>query len=624
LRILNILYYRFLIVILISFIITRCAIQVPPQGGPVDTAPPVVEESTPSNYAVLFDQTLVRINFNEYVTVNDINNQITISPIPAREPDFNLKGKSIQIDFIEKLKDSITYSINFGTAIRDYTVGNVLNNYRFVFSTGIIIDSCEIKGIVNDAFDLKPIEKCYVMLYDIFSDSIPLKEKPLYYARTDKTGQFEITNIRNGKYKIFALVDLNSNYMFDLPNETIAFLDTLVVSSVMINPIPINDTVSINPDSIKAMKTDTIKIRKDIALKDSISLDTAKLDSLRKSIALMESIRKDSLKNDSISKIKFYKLFMFQEKDTVQKLLKSNATESIKLTFIFRKGVKNLQIKPLNVEYDTVWKLEERSPTNDTIIYWLLKIKTDSLTLQVIDDGKIIDTTELRVGQTKVVLGKGSAVPTKFELRTNISSSGFDYYKPLLLNTPTPIKEYDLSRIKLLVKKDSLQDTLQIIPYFKDSIKKVLQIDYKWQEKANYTLFIPKGTFRDLHNNSNDTIIMPFKTKTYDDYGTLQINVILPDSSGNCNYIVQMLDDKEKVLSEKIILISGKNKYDYLNPGNYRIKVIKDSNGNGKWDSGYYTRKLQPEKVYYYPSIITIKAAWDITDLEVDLKKTDN
>lgn len=593
-------YQLYFAVIIVLILTIRCAIQVPPSGGAVDVTPPSVKESTPPNYSTKFKENRIKIQFNEYIVLTEMSNQVTISPIPEHEPDINIRGKSIQIDFFEKLKDSITYTINFGNSIRDYTVGNIFENYQYIFSTADKLDSSEIKGTVMDAFNLKPIEKCYVMIYDLDADSLPLNKKPLYFAKTDKSGYFEIKYIRSGKYKIFALVDENSNYLFDLPNESLAFIDTLVVSRNM----------------IKKTKTDSSLIKSDSLLqkKDSIAYKKKKsADSIK--------MRTDSIIADSLNKMKLYKLFLFQEKDTVQQLLKATVSEEIKITFVFKQPVKNLLIKPLNVVYDTVWKLEERNSTNDTIIYWLLKIKTDSLILQVSDNGKILDTSELRIGKQKVIPGKGSLLPTKIAFKTNIDGNGFDYYNPLILSSSSPIVKYDLSLIKLMVKKDTVQDSLKFAAHFNDSINKSIQIDYKWNEGKKYTLFIPKGAFKDAHNNINDTIILPFSTKTFDDYGTLQVNVTLPDSGNTNNYIVQLLNDKENVCSEKHILKSQKVKFDFIDPGSYKIKVICDSNSNGKWDTGNYMEKLQPEKVYYYPSVITIKAGWDIIDQEVNLKK---
>ncbi len=609
---LNIKSYQLVFVVLLVCLLTsRCAIQVPPSGGPADVVPPVVKSTTPPNYSSQFKENKIRIYFNEYVEIKEASEQITISPIPEMDPDFSTKGKSIQVEFFEKLKDSTTYTINFGNSIKDYTVGNPLNNYQYVFSTGDYVDTSEIKGSVLDAFSLKPIEKCYVMIYDNNIDSLPLKEKPLYYAKTNKSGYFEIRNIRNGKYKIFALFDLNSNYIYDLPNETIAYIDTLVVSRIMDKPKPINDTMQIKKDSALIKKDSLAKLNKKV-IKDPIKI---KKDSIFK-----DSIRKDSLFTDSISKHNKYKLFLFQEKDTIQQLIKSSITENIKLTFIFKQGVKDLKIKPLNINYDTIWKLEEYNLTNDTIVYWLLKIKTDSLILQISDNGKILDTAEFKVGKTtKVLLGKGSPIPAKVSLKTNVGTEGFDYFKPLILSSTAPIIKYDLSKIKLTVKKDSIQDTLSFAIQFIDSLNKVLKIDYKWEEEKDYALFIPSGTLKDIHNNLNDTLIIPFKTRKYNDYGTMQLNVTLPDSSGRYNYIIQLLDNKEKVLAERSILQSKKVKYDFIEPGNYIVKIIRDSNGNGKWDTGNYMKNIQPEKVYYYPSPITIKAGWDIVDQEVNL-----
>ncbi len=138
-------------------------------------------------------------------------------------PEILVKGKKLIIKLKSELTSNTTYSLNFGNAISDITENNVFPNYKYVFSTGDYIDSLSYAGSVINAFDRTPKENIYVLLYDLFQDSIPLKELPRYVALTNKKGEFSITNIANGDYKLFAINDINSNYLFDLPNEEIGF-----------------------------------------------------------------------------------------------------------------------------------------------------------------------------------------------------------------------------------------------------------------------------------------------------------------------------------------------------------------------------------------------------------------
>ena len=72
------------------------------------------------------------------------------------------------------------------------------------------------------------------------------------------------------------------------------------------------------------------------------------------------------------------------------------------------------------------------------------------------------------------------------------------------------------------------------------------------------------------------------------------------------------MDEKENVLRKITLLLNKIGEFKNVDPGNYKMKLIYDSNHNGKWDTGNYRKKLQPEKVKYYPEPLNIRANWDM------------
>ena len=231
---------------MLSFI--RCANVVSPTGGPKDKLPPVVLLASPENQSTMFHGKEIHITFDEYVTLNNPNSNILISPPLENNPDYKLNGKSLIIKFKEPLRADVTYSINFGEAIKDLHEGNILKGYSYVFSTGDNIDTLTLEGKLLQADTHKPTADYYVMLYcdendTIGIDSLPYLVKPYYLTKSDKDGNFKFSGLKERDYLIFALKDENSNLRFDLPNESIAFLDSLVK--------PIHDIqFTINNDSL--------------------------------------------------------------------------------------------------------------------------------------------------------------------------------------------------------------------------------------------------------------------------------------------------------------------------------------------------------------------------------------
>ncbi|MFB0925536.1 MAG: Ig-like domain-containing protein [Vicingaceae bacterium] len=214
-------------------ILVSCAQIRPLTGGEKDETAPKELVSTPINGATNFIEKTIVVEFDEFIKLTNVTSQLIVSPLMETPPVIMVKGKKLVIKLQSDLSENTTYSLNFGNAITDITESNIFPNYKYVFSTGPIIDSLSYSGTVLNAFDLSKKESIYVLLYDQFEDSIPLKELPRYVALTDEEGKYSITNIAQGEYKFFAIKDINNNYLFDLPNEEIAFMDeTIFIDSI--------------------------------------------------------------------------------------------------------------------------------------------------------------------------------------------------------------------------------------------------------------------------------------------------------------------------------------------------------------------------------------------------------
>lgn len=205
-----------------------CANVVAPGGGEKDITPPAPQSFIPDTNSVNFEAREIRIQFDEYLQLNDVFNQVLVSPPLNTPPDIRMKGKTLIVSISDTLKENTTYTINFGQAIKDLTEGNTLDNFTYVFSTGPVLDSLQVTGTVKDRVTDKPVQKAYVVLYLEPSDTSFATTRPYYFARTDETGGFTIKNVRAGNYGLYALEDMNFNYFYDLPNERIAFQDSLL------------------------------------------------------------------------------------------------------------------------------------------------------------------------------------------------------------------------------------------------------------------------------------------------------------------------------------------------------------------------------------------------------------
>ena len=211
---------------------SSCAQIVSPTGGERDTIPPVMDTLLSSpNEQIRFKKQPLSFTFNEFLNLNNPNEQIIVTPpldYPFTAELKKFKTVIFQFNEKEELKENVTYSINFGEAVKDFTEGNPFE-FSYVFSTGDYIDSLEFSGKIIDAFTNEPVEKALVMLYTNKQDSVVRTEKPFYFSRTNKEGIFRLKNLRADTFKLAALIDKNVNYLFDLESEYIGFSDSLVV-----------------------------------------------------------------------------------------------------------------------------------------------------------------------------------------------------------------------------------------------------------------------------------------------------------------------------------------------------------------------------------------------------------
>lgn len=212
-----------------------CANRGRPQGGPKDVDAPIIIRSNPENFITNFNGDEIRVYFDEYVKVKNLQKQLIVSPPMDPEPTITPLGtasKYIKISINDTLLENTTYAFNFGQSIVDNNEENPYDYYRYVFSTGDYIDSLSVKGQIFDAKDRLAESFVAVVLYEIdssYTDSIVYKQKPKYITNTlDSLTTFSIDNIKAGTYKLVALKDENSNFTFQQNSDKIGFYEGFI------------------------------------------------------------------------------------------------------------------------------------------------------------------------------------------------------------------------------------------------------------------------------------------------------------------------------------------------------------------------------------------------------------
>ena len=588
--------------LMLMIVVYSCASMGNPDGGPYDEEPPKFVRSTPKPFAINSKEKKVTIEFDEFIKLEKAAEKVVVSPPQLEQPEIKASGRKVVVGLVDSLRPNTTYTIDFADAIVDNNEGNPLGNYAFTFSTGTTIDTMEVSGTVLSASDLEPVKNIQVGLHSDLSDSAFMKKPFDRVSRTDSRGHFSIRGIAPGKYRIYALMDGNQNYLFDSKTEMIAFSDSIII-----------------PAMEDAMRQDTI-------WKDSLTIDTIK------SVGYTRFLPDDII------------LRAFKEENDRQYLTRSERDKENHFVLTFSARADTLPtLKGLNFDERDAFIIE-KTDRNDSICYWIkdsLIYQMDTLEIQM--DYLATDTLDRLVPQTDTLFlankltraerekleakaaeekekerkkkeKKGEKIepePTKF-LTLNVDApSAFDLDRNVYLSFDEPVASIDTAAIHMEIKKDSLWEEIPFLFVSDSVLPRKYEILAEWEPEKEYQLSIDSMAFKGVYGLHTNKVKQTMKVKKLNEYGTILLNITGADSTA----VVELLDGSGKVLRQQRITPQNTADFYYLNPGTkFYIRLFNDRNGNGVWDTGKYSEHLQPEEVYYFPKVWEMKANFDFEE----------
>ena len=587
-------FVRFFLLSILLFITNSCAKISTPSGGRRDKLPPVVIKSVPANGAKNFRDKSLSVTFDEYIVLDNINDKFMVSPPMKKKPRVFIKGKSVNVEFEDILKDSTTYTFYFLDAIRDLNEGNILDNYQFVFSTGPVIDSLSVTGNVYNSFNLETPEKTQVLLYRELADSAVIKHLPEYISRVDQYGYFRIDNVRPGKYRLYALKDDDNSKNYNRLEEAFGFMDSLITVTPEKNFIPVvKDTTTIKKVEKKVEPKGGKKVEKIVP--EPVILKG------ENQLILFTALKKAHYLTNSRREVKYQLIYTL-----------SLPPDSMKFDFSIPGTGKDKYFIEENRFRDTlkVWLTDSTlysKPQISTIVKYpftdtlgVLGYKEDTIPM------RFLTPRAPRVAKVK---------KTKLTVENNISGGSLKPGQTIVFKSQTPFRQPDTTRIKLfeLIEKEK-----QRVPYqlLKDSTNSLIYVlKAKWVKDKKYLLIADSASFSNIYNEYSDSTGIKFSLKDPESYSKLILNIT--NCEGPC--IIQLLDNTEKLIAVAKISKDGKIEFPLLDAGRYRIRVIYDLNGDGQWTTGDFMSGRQPEPVSYYKDELEIKIGWTV-DNKWDLK----
>ena len=609
--------HRLPLILMLVIIGYSCASMGTPDGGPYDEMPPKFVGSNPGMRAVNVKNQKIELEFDEFIKLEKAAEKVVVSPPQLEQPEIKVVGKKVALELFDTLKDATTYTIDFSDAIVDNNEGNPMGHFTYSFSTGGTIDTMEVSGTVLNAADLEPIKGIQVGLHKNLNDSA-LTTLPFdRVSRTDSRGHFIIRGVAPGKYRIYALMDGNQNYLYDSKTETVAFSDSIIIPSMM-----------------PATRQDTI-------WKDTLTVDTIK------------TVNYTRFMPDDII------LRAFKEENTRQYFSRSQRDKENHFILKFSAKADTLPtLTGLNFDATDAFVIEPNEG-NDSICYWIkdsLVYQMDTLEVQM--DYLYTDSLEQLVPKRDTIylankltreqrekLAKKEAEEKEKErkkkekkgekieeekpsfLTMNVDApSAFDINRNIVLSFDEPVARIDTSAIHMSVKVDTVWHETPFL-FVPDSVlPRKYEILAEWEPEKEYQLKIDSAAIVGLYGLHTNKVEQTVKVKKLDEYGTLLFNLEGAPSTS----VVELLDNGGKMLRKQRITSENTADFYYLAPNaKYYVRLFNDRNGNGKWDTGNVEQGIQPEEVYYFPKVWEMKAnfefeeTWNIHATPVDKQKLD-
>ena len=580
-----------------------------PEGGPKDTLPPVIVKIEPGNFATNFKAKKIYIEFNEFVQIKDQHKEMFVSPAMKKLPLLTTRGKGIVITIRDTLRENTTYAIDLGSAIRDNNEGNPLNAMRYVFSTGDKVDSMMCSGYTADSYKADSVSRTFIWFY--IADSLPstpgydstiFNRKPYVIARAQNNGIFIAQNLKPVNYRIYAIGDKNDNQLYEPGIDMVGLLDSVYNPAKMSEFAIWFDSLRMYPSAEPQLY---FRMFTDKAFVNQRLVDAQRPEQ-KKAIFYFNSDypRIDSLIFDNIPSDKVLLDPQTNGRDTMAvwfNIPAEQLPDTIKGKIVYYRHDSLRQLSKTREPLKLAWKLvETKEQQKERERLEKEKAKAEA-------EGKEWkDPNAKNLFTLKVSAGK-EVNPEK----------GFD------ITFGSPAVKFDTTAVELVAVAED-KTTTPVERYFeRDSMNMCRwMVRAKLKEKTNYRLYIPKKNITDVMGYENDSTVMEFATYDPEKFATVSLNVA---STSGSSYIILLTDGSGKTLQELKDVKNGKYRFNYVNPGDIRLRVIEDRNNNGKWDAGDVIAGLQPERAEGYfnergEETFTTKMNWDF-EINIDMDK---
>lgn len=603
----------------LTSLIAACANQgAGPDGGPYDETPPHIVGMTAPERLQNGKRTKFSLVFNELIKVDNPTEKIIVSPPQIETPEIKVSGRRITVELLDSMRPNTTYTVDFSDAITDNNEGNPLGQYTYIFSTGQTTDTMQMSGYVLNAEDLEPVKGILAGLYQQHHDSVFAQRAFDRVARTDASGFFSIKGVAPDRdYRLYALQDADGDFHFTQPSEMLGFLhnnlragafrdtryDTLWVDSVRYDSIRIIPYTHFTPDDlvVRAFKVDVNTRHYLKAQRDVPEWFTTFFTGPSRKRPTIQGLNFDARKAFVVNASAGNDTLTYWLADTT--LLRQDT-----LRFAYT--------------YDN-WddSLAQMLPKTDT----LELVPKTTFAKRAANEAKELEkwNKQREKREKRGDFSKSQPPMVALQLRADVSSSLVPN-RNILIQFDQPLQHFDTKKLHLRLKKDS---TYHDAPYALDTVPNNIlayRLRAEWRPGQEYQLVIDSAAMTSLYGRVNLATDNKFSIAKLEDFGT----VFLSLSNAHESTVVQLLGSDGKPVAQAPTK-NGRAEFYYVQPGKYYLRCFFDRNGDGKWTTGSWSPRRDPEEVYYFPKEIEVRAnwdlneSWDVTALRLDKQKPD-
>ena len=524
-----------------------------PQGGPRDSIPPQPLRSVPENGALNFTGKKIDVTFSEYLQLDNISQNLLMSPPQQHAPEVKANGKHLIVQFEDTLKPNTTYTLDFGHSVCDFTERNPLPNYTFAFSTGPVIDTLQLSGRVYDAENLNPLKGITVGVYANLEDSAFTRLPFDRIGRTDSAGAFRIGNMQEGVYRLYAVEDISRDYRLTI-GEPLAYADETVTPEAQTDSALTLWLFSQQQQRLYMQRTQREKQHKIIipfsAMPDSMPQVRPLTDSLN------------------------YYITYSAKRDTL-----------------------------------TMWLTDSTSILQDSLFLEIRYRRTDSVYhLEWAMDTLRAIWRKPRMSAKMQKMMQERQKNRKVDIRSN-ARSGFDIYDTLRIVSTTPLKDFIADSMHLYERIDTILKPVAFKIAPTDTLPMQLDLMASLKAGKKYELHLDSAALHDVYEAPNKQEKFQLQLKNPEDYSTLRVklNPYLPKAR------IQLLNARDEVVRELPANPAGAF-FNYLKPDVYYLRLYLDLNDDQRWTTGSWDEKRQPEQVFYFPAKLQTKPNWDFEE----------